>query len=129
MAFKDSDKIEEICNVLYGHEKRIEKSEKSIDNIYKVLNSHQEAINIIFNDLDELKVKVNQIMNRVNDIDDKVNKGIIKSKRERIGTYINEMNEEQMYEFATFILELRAGNKPYDLDVLIKGAKMILKSS
>jgi hypothetical protein len=28
-----------------------------------------------------------------------------------------------------FILELRAGNKPYDLDVLIKGAKMILKSS
>ena len=122
-------KTSKICNVLYGHEKRIEKLEKSIDNIYKVLNSHQEAINIIFNDLDELKVKVNQIMNRVNGIDDKVNKGIIKSKRERIGTYINEMNEEQMYEFATFILELRAGNKHYDLDVLIKGAKMILKSS
>ena len=40
MAFKDSDTIEEICNVLYGHEKIIEKLEKSIDNIYKVLNSH-----------------------------------------------------------------------------------------
>ena len=62
MAFKDSDKIEEICNVLYGNEKRIKKLEKSIDNIFKVLNSHQEAINIIFKDLDELKVKVNQIM-------------------------------------------------------------------
>ena len=51
---------------------------------------------------------------------------MISEKRERIGDLVDKMNESQLYEYATFILELRAGKKQYGLDILTNGAKMIL---
>ena len=80
----------------------------------------------IFNDMDDLKTKVNQILNKIQNIENKINNEMISEKRERIGDLVDKMNESQLYEYATFILELRAGKKQYGLDILTNGAKMIL---
>ena len=124
--FENSGKIEEICKILYGHEQRISNLENEISNINKILNAHQEAINKIFSDMDELKAQVNLVMNKVNSLEEKIINDNIKIKKDRIGDFVDKMSEEQMYEFATFILELRAGNNPYNLDIVLDGAKMIL---
>ena len=76
--------------------------------------------------MDELKAQVNLVMNKVNSLEEKIINDNIKIKKDRIGDFVDKMSEEQMYEFATFILELRAGNNPYNLDIVLDGAKMIL---
>ena len=45
----------------------------------------------------------------------------------RIEDFIERFDEEGLYEFADFINDLRGQNEPFNLEQIIKGAKLILE--
>ena len=49
----------------------------------------------------------------------------IQDKTNSILDLIDNMKENELYEFAEFILYLRKMNDPYNLDSIIKGLKLL----
>ena len=49
----------------------------------------------------------------------------IEGKAGEIFNYINKMNDEELYEVANFILDLRNFKKPFNLEHILKGIKLI----
>ena len=51
----------------------------------------------------------------------------VENKMIRIEDFIERFDEEGLYEFADFINDLRGQNEPFNLEQIIKGAKLILE--
>jgi methyl-accepting chemotaxis protein len=128
ISFRNSEKINEICEIMFNHESRIKSLEGRVDKIEEILKKHEEAIINLTGDVSEMKDKMKEIMDRIKKIEAKIEKmemERIQEKTNSILDIINNMKENELYEFAEFILYLRKMNDPFNLDSIIKGLKFL----
>ena len=128
ISIKNSEKINEICELLFNHESRIKSLEKRVDKIEEVLKKHEEAIIHLTGDVDEMKYKMGEVMERIKKIESKIEKmerEKIQAKANSIFDLMEKMDENELYEFAEFILYLRNMPDPFNLDDLVKGIKLL----
>ena len=130
ISYKNAEKIEELCELLFNHESRIKNLEGKVDKIEQILQKHEEAIINLTGDVTDMKKQMSDVLIRIKKIEDeieKMKKEQIEEKTKTIFDYIENMDDNELYEFANLIIDLRNMEKPYDLNKVIDGIKMILK--
>ena len=70
---------------------------------------------------------INDIVKRVEALESQSIIDKVENKMIRIEDFIERFDEEGLYEFADFINDLRGQNEPFNLEQIIKGAKLILE--
>ena len=70
---------------------------------------------------------INDIVKRVEALESQAIIDKVENKMIRIEDFIETFDEEGLYEFADFINDLRGQNEPFNLEQIIKGAKLILE--
>ncbi len=70
---------------------------------------------------------INDIVKRVEALESQAIIDKVENKMIRIEDFIERFDEEGLYEFADFINDLRGQNEPFNLEQIIKGAKLILE--
>jgi DNA repair exonuclease SbcCD ATPase subunit len=125
LTYKNSEKIDEICTQIFNHESRIQNIEKRLDKIELILNEHQKALNSLTGDIKEMKDIIQNIIQRIEKLERKVYTYQVEHKMEKIEEYLEKFDENKLYEFAEFIVGLRNQSEPFDLDIIIKGIKLI----
>ena len=124
---QNSEKIDEICKQLFNHEARISAIEGRLDKIEIILNEHRKALDNIVEDITEMRNIINDIVKRVEALESQAIIDKVENKMIRIEDFIERFDEEGLYEFADFINDLRGQNEPFNLEQIIKGAKLILE--
>ena len=127
ITYKNSEKIDIICSQLFNHESRIENIENRLDKIEIILGEHQKALNRLSGDVQEMKDAIQNIIQRIENLEAKVFTIQIEHKAEKIEEYLDNFDENELYEFAEFIIGLRNQNEAFNLDYIIKGIKIINK--
>ena len=60
---------------------------------------------------------------------EKYERRIIQNKADKIIDYLDKMNNNGLYEFANFILELRNIDRPFNLENILNGVKLIAEKN
>ena len=129
ISLQNSEKIDEVCSLLFNHESRIKYLEGRVDKIEEVLKRHEESILNLTGDVSEMKKQMNEVLIRLKNLEqrvEKVERSLIDNKANSILEYLDKMNDEQLYEVANFILELRNLKKPFNLEKILNGIKLIV---
>jgi chromosome segregation ATPase len=132
ISIKNTEKIDEICQTLFNHESRINNLEERVDNIEKVLKKHEEAILNLTGDVSNMKVQMKEVLERLKKIEgrlEKIERGDIQKKADKIFKFLDKMNDNGLYELANFILELRNMNRPFNLQNVADGIKIIAEKN
>ena len=124
---QNSERIDEVCKQLFNQEARITAIEGRLDKIEFILNEHRKALDNIVGDIAEMKSIINDIIKRVEALESQAVIDKVENKKEKIDDFIERFDEEGLYEFADFINDLRGQNLPFNLEKIIKGAKIILE--
>ena len=93
--------------------------EGRVDKIEQILQKHEEAIINLTGDVTDMKKQMSDVLIRIKKIEDeieKMKKEQIEEKTKTIFDYIENMDDNELYEFANFIIDLRNMEKPYDLN-------------
>ena len=69
---------------------------------------------------------INNIVQRIEKLEMKLIEERAQNKAEKIEIYLEKLEEEKLYEFSEFILDMRNQNEPFNLDDIFKGIKIIL---
>ena len=128
ITFQNSEKINELCDILFNHESRIKNLEGRVDKIEEILKQHQNAILNLTGEVNEMKKQMNEVLERIKKIEDRMEKCErvnIQNKADKIIDYLDKMNDNGLYELANFILELRNMNRPFNLQNVADGVKII----
>ncbi len=56
---------------------------------------------------------------------EKIERNSIENKADKIFEYIDKKNDDELYEIANFILDLRNLKKPFSLGQILEGIKLI----
>ena len=91
-----------------------------------VLKEHQKILNSLTNDIKEMKEIVNNIVQRIEKMEAKLIEERAESKAEKIEEILEKFDEDKLYEFSEFIVDMRNQPEPFNLDDIIKGIKIIL---
>ena len=131
ITFKNETKIDELCDALFNHESRIKNLEQRMDRIEIILERHEEAIMNLTGDISEMKKQMNEVINRIKKIEEKMERNIIEQKSNSIIELIESMedDDEQLYEFAKFIIDIRNLKEPFNLDDIKDGLNIIIKKN
>ena len=79
-----------------------------------------------------MKKQMNEVLERIKKIEDRMEKCErlnIQNKADKIIDYLDKMNDNGLYELANFILQLRNMERPFNLDHIMNGIKMILEKN
>ena len=79
-----------------------------------------------------MKIQMEGVLKRIKEIENRVEKletSQIQNHADKIIDYLDKMNEDGIYEFANFILEIRKMGKPFKLEHIMKGAKLIIEKN
>jgi len=79
-------------------------------------------------DVADMKKQMSQVLIRIKKLEERMEKyerGVIQNKADEIIDYLDKLNDDGLYEFANFILELRNWERPFNLDNIKKGIKII----
>ena len=124
---QNSERIDEVCKQLFNQEARITAIEGRLDKIEFILNEHRKALDNIVGEIAEMKSIINDIIKRVEALESQAVIDKVENKKEKIDDFIERFDEEGLYEFADFINGLRGQNVYFNLEKVIKGAKIILE--
>ena len=130
ISYQNTEKIEELYGLFNNQEIRIKNLEGRVDKIEQILQKHEESIFNLAGNVTEMKKQMNNVLGRIKNIENEIEimkKEQIEEKAKTIFDYIENMNDDELYEFAQLIIDLRNMEKPYDLNKVIEGIKMILK--
>ena len=130
--YENTEKIDEICKILFNYENRIEILENKVDKIEIILKKHEEAILNLTDDISNMKEQMVLVLNKIKNLEIRVEnleKNKIQNDLEKILDYIIKMNEEGLKELARFILDLRKNNMPFGLEHIMKGIKIIVEKN
>ena len=75
-----------------------------------------------------MKKTMNQILLKIKNLEDRIKRierNSIENKADKIFEYIDKMNDDELYEIANFILDLRNLKKPFSLEQILEGIKLI----
>ena len=114
------------------YESRIKSLEGRVDKIEEILKQHQNAILDLTGEVNEMKKQMNEVLERIKKIEDRMEKCErvnIQNKADKIIDYLDKMNDNGLYELANFILQLRNMERPFNLDHIMNGIKMILEKN
>ena len=79
-----------------------------------------------------MKKQMNEVLERIKKIEERMEKyerGIIQNKADKIIDYLDKMNNNGLYEFANFILDLRNIDRPFNLENILNGVKLIAEKN
>jgi len=128
ISYKNTERIDELCKLIFNHESRIKSLEGRVDKIEEILKRHEESILSLVEDVSEMKIQMNQVLERLKKLEERVEKiesRSIEDKADKIFEYLDKMTDDELYELAIFILELRGFKKPINLDRILSGIKII----
>ena len=83
-------------------------------------------------DVSNMRRQMNEVIERIKKIEERMEKyerGIIQNKADKVIDYLDKMNNNGLYEFANFILELRNMERPFNLEHIINGVKLIAEQN
>ena len=132
IAIKNSEKIDELCKLSFNHESRLKNLEGRVDKIEEILARHEEAIIALTGDVFEMKNQMKDTLTRIKKIENELGKikiEKIEDKAAIILELLENMEEDEIYEFANFIIELRNMKEPFNLDDIMKGEKLIIENN
>ena len=132
ISFKNAEKINELCDLLFNHESRIKSLEGRVDKIEEILKKHEEAIIDLTGEVTGMKRQMAEVLERLKKLEERMEKyerGMIQNKADKIIDYLDKMNNNGLYEFANFILELRNMERPFNLENIINGVKLIAEKN
>ena len=75
-----------------------------------------------------MKKQMNEVLERIKKLEDRMEKyerNLIQDKANKIYEFLDMLNDNGLYEFANFILELRNMEKPFGLQNVLDGIKII----
>ena len=128
ISFKNTEKINELCSLLFNHESRIKNLEGRVDKIEEILIKHEEAILNLTGDVSDMKKQMNEVLERIKKLEERIEKferNSIQEKANKIYEFLDMLNDNGLYEFANFILDLRNMDKPFGLQNVLDGIKII----
>ena len=102
--------------------------EGRVDKIEEILKKHEEAILSLTGDVSNMKKQMNEVIDRIKKIEERMEKyerKLIQDKADNILEYLDKMDGNGLNEFANFILELRNMERPFNLEHIKNGIKMI----
>ena len=126
LSIKNTEKIEQMNNNIINNENKIRAIEGRLDRVEMVLKEHQKILNSLTNDIKEMKEIVNNIVQRIEKLETKLIEERAESKAEKIEEILEKFDEDKLYEFSEFILDMRNQPEPFNLDDIIKIIKIIL---
>ena len=126
LSIKNDENIEEIKKNIFNHEMRIRNIESRLDKVEIVLREHQKRLDNLTSDVKEMRNIINNIVQRIEKLEMKLIEERAQNKAEKIEIYLEKLEEEKLYEFSEFILDMRNQNEPFNLDDIFKGIKIIL---
>ena len=132
ISYKNAEKIDKLCEKLFNYESRMKILESKVDKIEEILKRHEEAILDLTKDVSDMKIQMEGVLKRIKEIENRVEKletSQIQNHADKIIDYLDKMNEDGIYEFANFILEIRKMGKPFKLEHIMKGAKLIIEKN
>ena len=83
-------------------------------------------MNDLTGDIKEMKEIVNNIVQRIEKLEAKLIEERAENKVEKIGEILEKFDEDKLYEFSEFIIDMRNQPEPFNLDDIVKGIKIIL---
>ena len=79
-----------------------------------------------------MKVQMKEVLERLKKLEgrlEKIERGDIQKKAYKIFKFLDKMNDNGLYELANFILELRNMNRPFNLQNVVDGVKIIAEKN
>ena len=79
-----------------------------------------------------MKIQMKEVLERLKKIEgrlEKIERGDIQKKVDKIFKFLDKMNDNGLYELANFILELRNMNRPFNLQNVADGIKIIAEKN
>ena len=126
LSFKHDENIDEINKNIFNHELRIRNIENRLDKVEMVLKEHQKILNNLIGDVKEMREIINNIVQRIEKLETKMIEERAENKAEKIEEFLAKFDDDKLYEFSEFILDMRNQTEPFNLDDIIKGIKIIL---